>query len=428
MGVATISEWRKLPVTLAELCLDTSLRCGQSFRWRQSGDGEWFAAFDCPITLAVAEGAESGPARSVADFSPYVRTPRISFTGPSSRREATIQDECTVLVRQYFNLEPNLTGLYARWSTADANFRQKASQFSGIRILRQDAWEAVVGFICSSNNNIARISQMVEKLCRHYGPVVGQLGSHTYYDLPPADALTGSGVEGHLRQLGFGYRAKYLHQTAIMVADERPAGWLESLRSPASIVADEGMAEHEPLPPGGRDGYRKAHEEILQLQGVGPKVADCVCLMGLGWREAVPVDTHVWQIAQRDYRFGRGKYKTLTKATYDAVGDHFRALWGREAGWAHSVLFTADLRTFAEQLKSSPSRTAADAAVAVKAEAEADAGAGGLATSSSVAEVIVRTHPTSKRVLRTKTPTGAVHVTSEVQTPTVRRSKRQRIR
>jgi len=89
---------------------------------------------------------------------------------------------------------------------------------------------------------------------------------------------------------------------------------------------------------------------LLQLQGVGPKVADCVCLMGLGWGEAVPVDTHVWQIAQRDYKFGKGKHKSLTKATYDAVGDHFRQLWGKEAGWAHSVLFAADLKTFSERL------------------------------------------------------------------------------
>lgn len=58
----------------------------------------------------------------------------------------------------------------------------------------------------------------------------------------------------------------------------------------------------------------------------------------------------VWQIAQRDYKFGKGKHKSLTKATYDAIGDHFRNLWGKDAGWAHSVLFTADLRAFSERL------------------------------------------------------------------------------
>ena len=58
----------------------------------------------------------------------------------------------------------------------------------------------------------------------------------------------------------------------------------------------------------------------------------------------------VWQIAQRDYRFGKGKHSSLTKATYDAIGARFRGLWGKEAGWAHSVLFAADLRTFADRL------------------------------------------------------------------------------
>ena len=61
----------------------------------------------------------------------------------------------------------------------------------------------------------------------------------------------------------------------------------------------------------------------------------------------------MWQIAQRDYKFGKGKHSSLTKATYDAVGDKFRSLWGKEAGWAHSVLFAADLRTFSERLTAS---------------------------------------------------------------------------
>ena len=71
--------------------------------------------------------------------------------------------------------------------------------------------------------------------------------------------------------------------------------------------------------------------------------------MGLGWGESVPVDTHVWQIAQRDYKFGKTKAKTFNKAMYDAVGDHFRGIWGEYAGWAHSVLFTADLREFSDK-------------------------------------------------------------------------------
>ncbi len=254
------------------------------------------------------------------------------------------------MIQYYLNLEPNLTDLYSQWSSADKNFMKKAPKFTGVRILRQDAWEALVGFICSSNNNIIRISQMVEKLCLHYGPFIGQLDGQIYHDFPPPSALTGKNVEGHLRELGFGYRAKYIYQTAVIVANERESGWLDTLRNPESPILGSKTAPAGDMKPEGRDGYREAHEKLLDLQGVGPKVADCVCLFGLGWGEAVPVDTHVWQIAQRDYKFGKGKHSSLTKATYDAVGNHFRKLWGKEAGWAHSVLFTADLREFSERL------------------------------------------------------------------------------
>lgn len=209
----------------------------------------------------------------------------------------------------------------------------------------------------------------MENLCIHYGPLIGHYKSKPYYDMPSPIVLSGPGVTEHLRQLGFGYRAKYLYQTAKMVSQERDLGWLDSLRNPESPVMSQKFAPAGEMPPGGRQGYRAAHKELLALQGVGPKVADCVCLMGLGWGEAVPVDTHgtgslyhfsqlnllitcstVWHIAQRDYKFGRGKHRSLTNATYDAVGDHFRSLWGKEAGWAHSVLFTADLRAFATRL------------------------------------------------------------------------------
>lgn len=86
------------------------------------------------------------------------------MTPPSSTPHSTVDsedDDTKDLVQHYLNLGTNLTELYEQWSTADANFKKKAPKFIGIRILQQDAWEALVGFICSSNNNIIRISQMV---------------------------------------------------------------------------------------------------------------------------------------------------------------------------------------------------------------------------------------------------------------------------
>lgn len=139
---------------------------------------------------------------------------------------------------------------------------------------------------------LTKMLVQMEKLCVHYGPLIGHLDSQPYFDMPSPTSLAHPKVEGHLRELGFGYRAKYLHQTATIVAQERDHGWLDDLRNPESPILGRKVASAGEMLPGGREGYRNAHEKLLELQGVGPKVADCVCLMGLGWGEAVPVDTH----------------------------------------------------------------------------------------------------------------------------------------
>ncbi|KAJ5698324.1 8-oxoguanine DNA glycosylase [Penicillium macrosclerotiorum] len=358
------SEWRKLPLSLNELCINTTLRCGQSFRWQNIPESEEWRCVLYGHLLSLKQDSSYLYYRSYQS-SPSVLLPTPPTSEVPSRAESNTEfdlskgkahiqslsdDRLLQIIKHYLALSTNLTGLYTQWSAQDPNFKKKASQFTGIRILRQDAWEALVSFICSSNNNISRISQMVEKLCINYGPFVGKIGERSYHDFPTPEALAGKDVESNLRSLGFGYRARYIYRTAVMISEERKNGWLDGLSNPESPAFGVEPRIGDEMKPEGRQGYREAHESLLELQGVGPKVADCVCLMGLGWGESVPVDTHVWQIAQRDYRFGKGSHKSLTKATYDAVGNHFRKLWGQEAGWAHSVLFTADLRSFADRL------------------------------------------------------------------------------
>ena len=132
---------------------------------------------------------------------------------------------------------------------------------------------------------------MVDKLCVNYGPLIGHIGSQPFHDFPQPSALTGKTVEQKLRELGFGYRAKYLSETAITVND-KGLDWLDGLRNPERPKLGVKAKPAGELVEGGREGYREAHEQLLTLKGVGPKVADCVSLMGLGWGESVPVDTH----------------------------------------------------------------------------------------------------------------------------------------
>ena len=170
--------WRSLPVSLSELCIDTTLRCGQSFRythsntstknivsltllrWKKSEDGVWSCAIYGRI-LSLKQDSKSVFYK--ATFPQRIGAPPTPPSSvPPSVAEVNIEDEDTeAVVRHYLNLDTNLTGLYEQWSIADSNFKKKAPKFAGVRVLRQDAWEALVGFICSSNNNIIRISQMV---------------------------------------------------------------------------------------------------------------------------------------------------------------------------------------------------------------------------------------------------------------------------
>ncbi|KAL6703746.1 8-oxoguanine glycosylase ogg1 [Coniothyrium glycines] len=341
------ADWHKLPTSLTEVCINTTLRCGQSFRWRQTAADEWSMALHGRI-LSLRQTPDHVHYRAIFPArSAHLPSPPLS-TAPSVAGDD--DDDTLALVRHYLNLGPDLGQLYAQWAAADANFKKKAPKFAGVRILRQDAWEALIGFICSSNNNISRISGMVQNLCLHYGPLIGHMDGVPYHDFPTPDALSGDHVEANLRKLGFGYRAKYIATTARIVARDKSPDWLRNLSNPESPQFGDLAKPAGDMQPQGREGYRKAHEELLALQGVGPKVSDCVCLFGLGWSESVPVDTHVWQIAQRDYKFGKGKHSSLTAAMYTNVANHFRKLWGKEAGWAHSVLFTADLKAFSERV------------------------------------------------------------------------------
>lgn len=129
-------------------------------RWRKSDDDIWSCALHGRIISLRQDSIYLHYKATFPENTQALLTPPSS--APKSTAASSLEDDNTeALVHHYLNLDPNLTELYEQWSTADANFKKKAPKFTGVRILKQDAWEALVGFICSSNNNIIRISQMV---------------------------------------------------------------------------------------------------------------------------------------------------------------------------------------------------------------------------------------------------------------------------
>lgn len=132
-------------------------------RWKKSQEGVWSCALHGRI-LSLRQDATH--LHYAATFSEDLQTPLTPPCSAPKLEPSHKEDDTEDLVHHYLNLRPNLTQLYEQWSMADANFKKKAPKFNGVRILRQDAWEALVGFICSSNNNIIRISQMVGQTLR----------------------------------------------------------------------------------------------------------------------------------------------------------------------------------------------------------------------------------------------------------------------
>jgi len=277
-----------------EFDLPLCVRSGQVFRWQQNGE-RWIGLADAHMLVVLP-------------------------TGNRWWLESPTSDEPLRLLRHLFRLEVDLRAIQQQLIRRDARWAEWVHRLPGLRLMRWlSAEECLFSFLCTPANNIPRITGMIERLCAHYGEPIATQNGTTYHAFPTAERLAHA-EEATLRQLGFGYRAKHLIAAA-KALQERKAGWLESLR-------------HLP--------YWEAKKELMQLPGVGAKVADCVLLFGLDNPLAVPVDTHMWQ-AVCQWLIPELRGKTLTDTTYRKVVEWFHERFGELSGWAHQYVFTAHL-------------------------------------------------------------------------------------
>jgi N-glycosylase/DNA lyase len=313
-------KWTVLCADASELCLRHTLTNGQCFNWAAThATDEYVGVLGRRVVLLRQRDGET------------------AFRVASGGDASGILEE----LRDYFQLGTPLAPLVERWSAGDKRLATIAKLLPGMRVLRQPPEECLFSFICSSNNNIPRIVQMLSALRTNYGePLDYRL--HTGEPLQqtftfPSAKVLAQVTEAQLRALGLGYRAKYIRETAkVLVAHGDGGGgggggggagpgWLEQLRTADSATV---------------------RTSLLTLAGVGPKVADCVALFSLDQAAVVPVDTHVWQIACRDYDASLREVKSLTPTVYDRVGACFASRFGLHAGWAHCLLFAAELPAF----------------------------------------------------------------------------------
>jgi N-glycosylase/DNA lyase len=271
--------------------LESTLQCGQLFRWEKHQDSWHGVVKDRLLTVQ-----QTGPV--------------LSFDGADAD-----------FVKSYFRLDDNLPQIISEINR-DLQIEQVIQAFPGLRLARQDPWECLISYICATYKNIPAIKRMIFGLSKRFGSRLAS-GRQTYYTFPKPDALATVALN-ELRSCGLGFRARRVREAAQKVT--RGDVDFEQLRT-----AD----------------YTAAKAELQQIPGVGNKVADCTLLFSLEKLEAFPIDVRIKRLIEGPYsgHFDKPFIKkisdssSLSKQAYDRISTFARSYFGRYAGYAQEYLY-----------------------------------------------------------------------------------------
>lgn len=271
-------------LTIEHLDLDQTLGCGQTFRWCRERSGVWHGPIgDCVVTLDNRrEGlrAESTPHR--ADLPGRVST--------------------------YLRADDDIGRVHAAISR-DEVLADGLHELKGLHLVKMDEWECVLSYVLATYANIPRIKGMIERLSSRYGDVIdGE--AHAF---PSLDQMRGATMSD-LERCGLGYRARHVERLCRQL-DEDVLGSMRRMK------------------------YEELRSSLLELPGVGDKVADCIALFGFGRLESFPIDVWIERALLRLYGV-RGSYSKLRRFATDRFGEH--------AGYAQEYIYFNE-RVFASR-------------------------------------------------------------------------------
>ncbi|HHV25689.1 MAG TPA: DNA-3-methyladenine glycosylase 2 family protein [Tissierellia bacterium] len=233
-----------------------------------------------------------------------------SFTGVAFERVLNVKSEDDKIILSNTNLE-DFNNIWYNYFDLERDYGEMKEELSedeilkeavkfgsGIRILKQEPFETLISFIISANNAIPRIKSSIERLSKRYGKYIGEYNGKDYYAFPTAEALSKVDVE-ELKETKIGFRAKYVSSAAKRVYNGEA-----DLNDIKTLDTDE------------------AREKLMEFQGVGPKVSDCILLFAMEKYDAFPIDVWVKRIMEYFYlkedtsmkkiqRYGEEKFKDL---------------------------------------------------------------------------------------------------------------------
>lgn len=267
--------------------------CGQCFRWNKQEDGSY--------TGIIKQGVIN-VRKSENDY---------IFSGKCNKN---LED----IVKEYFDINTNYTELKERLSKIDEYMKKSIDFGNGIRILNQDLWECIISFIISANNNIPRIKKIIERISEKYGEEINWNGKK-YYTFPTPKELSNASIED-LRNLGLGFRDKRVYTTTKMILENEVN--LDNLKNSNNSLLIK--------------------EELLKLDGVGEKVADCIMLFSLKRLDVFPIDVWVRRVMNDLYIHNENEEKVNKKELKKLAEEKFLGLpglaqqylfyWKREEG------------------------------------------------------------------------------------------------
>lgn len=245
--------------------------CGQCFRWNKEEDGSF---------TGVA----------------HKKAVNISYDSKDILIKGASEEDIKEIWREYLDIDRDYSAIKKAVSISPV--MEEAVAFgSGIRILKQEFFEALLSFIISQRNSIPNIKKCVDKLCSAYGEPLELMGK-TYYSFPDPEALSDV-TESDYASFGVGYRAKYLRRAVLDILNGK---------------IDEGFLR--------KATTKEARRALLEIYGVGKKVADCVLLFSLSRFDSFPVD--VW----------------IDRAVNENLGGKKgEELFGENSGFAQQYLF-----------------------------------------------------------------------------------------
>lgn len=256
--------------------------------------------------------------------------PCLKVTMTSEDGDASLAKDVRDHIAQVLRLRDDLNAFYRAFDPSKGDVVTKTFEpLKGLRLMRgNNLFESLISSISTQHNSIALWTKSVKLIRDVYGRAVPLPDGSTIHLFPKPEALA-SANQRNLEETGLAYRAKYIIEAARRVRD--------------------GDLNFEELQ---SDDYETAKEKLMELPGIGPKVADCFLLYGLGKTEAAPVDIWIHRIVRKLY-FHDANVST------EKVARFLRERYGSWAGYAQLYLFHYARRTrlvwFDKRLRATPS-------------------------------------------------------------------------